>query len=108
MSKNNLFLNEKQYRIYWKEEFEVSLRKAQENGAVFPPMPLDEYIYSKDRIPALISFDTSDEASEFIANLYDKVEHLSEGDLYVVDDSGIPFGITRRDKWLPENFWDDL
>lgn len=108
MNKNKLLLNEKQYRIYWKEEFEKSFRKAQENGAVFPPMFADEYKDSPERIPALISFDTSDEAIEFIANLYDKIEHLSEADLCVVDDDGLPSGVTHRNKWLPKNFWDDI
>lgn len=106
---NNMkFQNEKQYRVYWSKEYNDSLKLAQENGSIFPPMPLDEYKDSNERIPALISFDTNDEAINFIANLYEKNEQLSESDLCIVDDSGIPMGVTHREKWLPKNFWDGL
>ncbi len=93
------FKDEKRYRVHWKREFGESVKNYHANG--FPRF-LGEYKDSHERIPALISFDTLDETINFIANLYDRCIYLLEDDLCVVDDSGLPFGVTPREQWLSE------
>lgn len=88
-------ISEKKYRIYRSKDYNKSIKQYHKD--TFPGF-LDEYINYPKRIPALISFDTYEEAQNYIVNLYSKMPRISENELCIADDSGMPTGVTYPDR----------